>query len=210
MKCTETLDPRLREGFYSTKERHVSDDDKDAVIEAVNFHVRSGFPDADEIAEIIDETVLEPGEVDQDWLRTVIAGAFAEKQREEATWPKETDCDRLDQLFDALNEDGIIALQNAGYTQSDGISDVTEEYLEAGVEDSGVTGYCFYHGQDLERVVESGDLWLTFGDIDGDDDKGIQIGHRIKKAAEAKGFEVEWDGSIETRLLMKGIDWKRR
>lgn len=186
------------------------DEDKAAVLEAVSFHVRSGFHDADEIAEIVDETVLEPGEVDQDWLRTVIAEAFAKKRREEARWPKETECDRLDQLFDELNDDGIIALQNAGYEQSDGISDVTEAYHEAGGEESDVKGYCFYHGQDLEGVLKSGDLWLTFGDIGGEDDKGIQIGHRIKKAAESKGFKVEWDGSIKTRLLIKGIDWKRR
>lgn len=188
----------------------MTDEDKAAVLEAVIFHVRSGFPDADEIAEIIDDTVLEPGEVDQDWLRTVIAAAFATKRREEAKWPKETDCDRLDQLFDALNEDGIIALQNAGYTQSDGISDITEAYHEAGGEESDVTGYCFYHGQDLERVVEAGDLWLTFGDIGGEDDKGVEIGHRIRKAAESRGFEVDWSGSIKTRLLIKGLDWKRR
>jgi hypothetical protein len=192
------------------EERHLSDDDKAAVIEAVNLHVRSGFYGTDEIAEIIDETILEPGEVDRDWLRAVIADAFAKKQREEAKWPKETDCDRLDQLFDALNEEGIIALQNAGYTQSDGLSDVTEAYREAGGEQSDVTGYCFYHGQDLERVVEGGDLWLTFGDIGGDDDKGTRIGHRIKTAAESKGFKVDWGGSIKTRLLIKGIDWKRR
>ena len=188
----------------------MTDDDKAAVIEAVNVHVQSGFHDADEIAQIIDETVLEPRAVDQDWLRAVIADAFAKKRREEVTWPKETDCDRLDQLFDALNEDGIIALQNAGYTQSDGFSDVMEAYHEAGGEESGVTGYCFYHGQDLERVVESGDLWLAFGAIGGADDKGAQIGHRIKKAAESKGFRIDWGGSIKTRLLIKGLDWKRR
>jgi hypothetical protein len=53
-------------------------------------------------------------------------------------------------------------------------------------------------------------LWLTFGDIGGDDDKGTHIGHRIKKAAESKGFKVDWGGSIKTRLLIKGIHWKRR
>lgn len=188
----------------------MDDDDKDAVLAAVSFHVRAGFHDAEEIAEIIDESVLEPGEVDQDWLGTVIAEALAEKRREEETWPQETDCDRMDELFDALNEEGIIALQNAGYTQSDGLSDVTEAYHEAGAEESGVTGYCFYHEQDLERVVEGGELWITFGDIDGDNDKGVQIGQRIKKAAESKGFKVDWNGSIETRLLIEGIDWKRR
>ena len=188
----------------------MSDEDKAAVIRAVRLHVRAGFHDADEIAQIVDETVLEPGRVDQKWLRRVIADAFADKRRDEASWPAETDCDRLDALFDALDDDGIVALQNAGYTQSDGLSDVTEAYHDAGGAKSGITGYCFYHGQDLERVVESGDLWLAFGDFGGNDDKGARVGRRVRKLAEAKGFKVTWDGSVKTRLLIKGIDWKRR
>ena len=93
----------------------MTEENKTAVLNAVNALVWSGFhDDADEIAEIVDETVLGPGEVDGDWLRTVIADAFATKRRDEKSWPKETDCDRLDRVFDALNEDGIIALQNAG------------------------------------------------------------------------------------------------
>jgi hypothetical protein len=188
----------------------MSDDEKQMVLEAVKMHVRSGFHDADEVAEIVDETVLGPGEVDADWLRAQIADAFAAKRKEERGWPRETDCDRLDELFEALNAEGIIALQNAGYTQSDGIDDVTEAYEDAGGKASSVTGYCFYHGQDLERVLEGGDLWLTFGDIGGDDEKGVRVGERIKAAAASKRFKVNWNGSIKTRILLTDIDWKRR
>jgi hypothetical protein len=58
--------------------------------------------------------------------------------------------------------------------------------------------------------MEGGDLQLTFGDILGGDEKGIEIGSRIKHALETAGFTVVWDGSIKTRLLVKGIKWQRR
>jgi len=51
---------------------------------------------------------------------------------------------------------------------------------------------------------------LTFGAIDGDDSKGEEVGHRIKVVFEVAGFNVEWGGSIKTRLLVKGIKWQRR
>jgi hypothetical protein len=178
--------------------------------DAVRRYVWSGFYDTDGIVEIIDESIFEPGQIDLDWLRAEIMTAFRKKQAEERTWPSTTDCDRLDQVFASLEQQGIMALQNAGYTQSDGISDVTQFYHEAGGEQSDIVGYCFYHGQDLERVMESGELWLTYGDILGEDEKGVEIGRRIKHALEGVSFTVEWDGSIKTRLLVKGIKWQRR
>jgi hypothetical protein len=129
---------------------------------------------------------------------------------EEADWPEVTDCDRLDTIFEGLRVQGILALQNAGYTQSEGLSDVGELYREVGGERSDIDGFCFYHGQDLERVMKSGQLWLAFGAIDGEDARGVAVGQRIKSAFDAAGFAVEWDGSIKTRLLIKGIRWQRR
>jgi hypothetical protein len=185
--------------------------DKEALaIESVRQFVWSGFYDADGIVEMIDEAVFSPGEIDHCWLRVRIEEEFRSKRAVEPTWPAITDCDRLDQVFETLERQGILALQNAGYTQDNGLDDVTQFYHEAGGEQSDIAGYCFYHGQDLERVMEDGDLHLTFGDILGDDEKGISIGSRIKHALQAAGFTVVWDGSIKTRLLVKGVKWQRR
>jgi uncharacterized protein DUF6891 len=185
-------------------------DNRASALDAVRRYVCSGFYDTDEIVEIIDESVFRPGEIDKTWLRAEIRKAFRTKKTEEKSWPATTDCDRLDQVFAALEAQGIMALQNAGYEQSDGIADVTQFYQEAGAEQSDIVGYCFYHGQDLERVMQSGQLWLTYGDILGDDEKGVEIGQRIRRALEEAGFAVEWDESIKTRLLVKGIKWQRR
>jgi hypothetical protein len=184
--------------------------DEAVALGAIRRYVWSGMHDADEIAEMVGEAIFEPGQLDPGWLRAEIEKACRQKRAEEATWPAVTACDRLDRVFEALQEQGILALQNAGYMQSDGLSDVSQFYHEAGGERSGIEGYCFYHGQDLERVMASGELWLAFGHVSGEDEPGAEIGRRIKRAFETAGFAVDWDGSIKTRLLVKGIRWQRR
>lgn len=183
--------------------------DKAEALEAIRHHVWAGFYDAEEVAIILDES-FEPGQLDGDWLRVEIEKEAAKKRAEEATWPATTDCDRLDRVFETLEAQGIIALQDAGLTKSDGHEEVTEAYEDAGGKKSGIGGYCFYHGQDLEHVMASGDLWLAFGDILGDDERGVEIGRRIKRVLEDAGFTVKWNGSVWERLLISGIRWQKR
>ena len=63
------------------------------------------------------------GELDTHDVSAAIDVEIARWEAEKQTWPTVTDCDRLDAAFAALNERGVIALQNAGYTQSDGYDD---------------------------------------------------------------------------------------
>ena len=136
-------------------------------LSAIRRHVWAGWYDVGEIAIIIGEEFFEPGQADNDWLQARIEEESRQKRAEEATWPAITDCDRLDRVFEGLEAQVIIALQDAGLTKSDGHEDVTEAYEDAGGRESNIVGYCFYHGQDLERVMASAELWLAFGDIDG-------------------------------------------
>ena len=110
-------------------------DDKAQALEAVRHYVWSGLYDPEEVAILIEDEMGEPGKLDPSWLRAEVGKEMARKRAEEATWPATTDCDRLDRVLEALEEQGIIALQDAGYTKSEGISEVTEVYDESGGED---------------------------------------------------------------------------
>src|SRR5262245_7414728 len=180
------------------------------IVESIHHLVWSGFYSADEILPAIAEEMYELDDAGTILAGKEIARQFGEKVAAEKAWPDETTCDRLDRLFDDLNKAGIIALQNASYTQSAGISEITERYEESGGEKSSVIGYCFYHGQDLERAVDGMGLLLTFGDILGDDDKGVKIGEIVRDRAVERGFKVEWDGSIKTRIQLAPFEWQRR
>ncbi|MDB9420533.1 MAG: hypothetical protein EWV55_22060 [Microcystis viridis Mv_BB_P_19951000_S69] len=183
----------------------MNDTDK-YILDVIKTCVWSGFYDSDDVHQVIDD-ILEDG-ADEAMLRSAVSREFEKKAIAEDTWPDETDCDRLDQAFQTMNSSGIIALQNAGYTMSDGLDDVGEVLHERGRDN--VKGYCFYHGQDLERAVAGTGLMLAFGDLDTDPAQKTSIGNTIKDILESKGFVVEWNGDPESRLNIPELDWKRR
>lgn len=107
---------------------------------------------------------------------------------------------RIDAAFDALSKRGLVALQDAGYTQSDGFSDCAEVFHESGGQDAGLHGFCFYTRQDLNRAKRTGQLTLAFwGAPDGQPKDMERVGELIVEAFRSDGFEVEWDGSGGTR-----------
>ncbi|HEX5219501.1 MAG TPA: hypothetical protein VFZ59_08025 [Verrucomicrobiae bacterium] len=114
-------------------------------------------------------------------------------------------------MFEALNRRGIVALQNAGYTQSDGYDDCGQAYNERPDKES-VIGYCFYHGQDVERAVAGEGLYLAFGPIDPQDEeiKGPEVGRVVVGELQRAGFQTNWDGTFKTRIFIPKLDWKRR
>lgn len=190
--------------------RHMTEKTKTDAAEAIRDLVWSGFYTASDIYETITEDVYERVEIDTAWVETEIQSEFARKAEDEKNWPAETDCDRLNRVFGTLNDAGIIALQNAGYTQSEGLEDVTQAYYDLGAARSGRDGYCFYHGQDLERAVNGQGIMLTFGDIDGDDTRGVEVGRRIVAVLEDAGFAVKWPGTIQQRIEVPVLKWQRR
>jgi len=91
---------------------------------------------------------------------------------------------------------------------SDGQEDVGQALRERGR--PGIKGYCFYHGQDLERAVNGEGLFLAFGDLDAIAEQKKAVGEQIKACLERHGFEVEWNGDPERRMAIVKLEWKRR
>ncbi|MFT4240797.1 MAG: hypothetical protein QM569_00825 [Acidovorax sp.] len=179
-------------------------------VEIAHF-VRGGFEDRDSIVEILLQDLYDPGELDEALVTRAIDEALRKHEEHKRHWPAVTDCDRLESVFNDLNRQGIIALHNAGYTQSDGYDDVSQALAEHPAPDT-VAGYCFYHGQDLERVLQGGGLLLSFGPLDprAKATEGPRIGAKIADALRQAGFAVEWDGTFSKRIFLPDFDWKKR
>ncbi len=176
------------------------------ILDAIKKKVWSGFYDASGIHQLIDD-ILEVN-ADEKMLRAAVGLEFKEKAAAEQSWPIETDCDRLDRAFETLNAQGIIAVHHAGYTMSDGITEVSEELQQRGCE--GIKGYCFYHGQDLEHALNGRGLMLAFGDLNDDKSANAEIGSIVQAVVESHGLTTQWNGDSETRVAIPNIDWKRR
>lgn len=178
----------------------------EVALNMIRTWVWSGFYDADEVQEMLGD-LLEDASTES-ILRAAVDPEFTKKRAAEKSWPEETDCDRLDAAFADLSDAGIVALHNAGDTTSDGISDVAEVLHSLGRD--GIRGYCFYHGQDVERAVSGGGLNLAFGDVNDDPAKSADVATAIQRVLEQHRFQVEWDSDVGTRLKIPNFDWKRR
>ena len=186
------------------------------VIEEISVLVRAGFYDKQRLMQIFCEEKYAPGELKLDDISAAIESELGKWESEKQTWPAVTDCDRLDSAFAAMKERGLIALQNAGYTQSDGYDDFRVAYENDPngeyPDKSSVQGYCFYHGQDLERAIHGGGLFLAFGPVDPKDEetKGPEIGIIVREEIERVGLKVDWDGTLNKRIHVPDLVWQRR
>jgi len=175
------------------------------ILEVIRRAVWSGFYSAERVQAIIDD-VLEEG-ADEDMLRAAVAPEFEKKAAAEVSWPDTTDCDRLDKAFKAAAATGFAAIQNAGYTMSDGLTDVRELGQRSKKK---LSFYCFYHGQDVEGAVDGGSLFIAFGSLSNDDNAKQKAGRRLVGILRDVGLEVDWDGDAEQRIRLPSFDWKRR
>jgi hypothetical protein len=180
-----------------------------AAREYIERYVRYGFYRPAEVERIVGRDVL-AGALPRQRVHELVRAEVTRQKAEQASWPAVTDCDRLDQAFANLGAEDILAIHNAGMTPSEGIGEVGEQYLLAGGAESGIVGYCFYHRQDMEHALKYHKLGLAFGDIDGDDRRGVEVGKRISRALKAAGLHVAWAGSIRDTLELTGFDWQRR
>lgn len=186
-------------------------ENQDYALEQIRQWVWSGFYSAEDVEEMLPD-ILEysddEDEVDEQRLRAHVSAELDRKRLAEAVWPAPTDCDRLDSAFQALHAQGICALHNAGYTQSQGHEDVAEFVDQAPA--GKYHGFCFYHGQDVERAVDGLGLLIAFGDLQGDDEAGVAVGRAVAGALRDAGFTVDWDGTLDRRIAIPVLNWQRR
>src|SRR5690606_26960250 len=150
-------------------------------------------------------------EISEEWAYEQIEKIYAELLEESQTWENPTETERLIAAFDELAEKHkITALHYAGYTMDDGEYEVVE--IERTLIENGERseGYCFYHGQDLERAVQGEGLWIAFQKIDNvNDSVSKEIARTIVDVLEKHGLKTDWDGKAESRISLPNFKWQR-
>jgi len=178
--------------------------------ELVRREVRQGFASFDEIIERVADQVEDEGVgVSRKAIGQATTAAFTRQRAEEATWPFPTDCDRLDLAFHALEQEGIVGRQNFACCLNCGIAEIRDE-IEAAKKQGQPVGYVFYHMQDTEHAAEDGNLHLAYGSVEEGDKAAKAIGGRVVEALRREGLDVEWDGDSKNRILVRGLQWRRR
>ncbi len=175
--------------------------------------VNEGFDSEDDILEesldyFADDFKDNPLEL-KNQLSKIISELIAEHLEEEKSWKTKTDCDRLDQAFADLEEQGIVCRQNFTCCQTCGHAEIWDE-IELLKGELDVSGYVFYHMQDTDRVLEEGRLFLAYGASDNSDEATIRVAQKVYEVLTKNGFKLDWNGSLDKRICIEDLKWKRR
>ncbi|WP_029904094.1 hypothetical protein [Prevotella sp. 10(H)] len=174
--------------------------------------IKSGFESLEDIIDSTLESIEDEGwenEVSEEWVREIIKKEYDKNVEASKNWQHPTDTEKLHAVFDKLCEQKILALHNTGYTQSEAIYDIQDMWQD--LEDGGIkpTGYCYYHGQDLEGVIKTGTLYIGFyGEKEKNDKEAIIIGNKVVSALKEAGFTVDWNGAASKRIEVRNFKWQ--
>lgn len=191
------------------------DENRAFLMEGIISRVKFGFTDLETIIDNVCEQVDDEGwesDFDEDWVGEQVKEQYKKRQEESGNWKYPTDTDRLALAFDHMRKAGIVALHFAGYTQSDSMADVAGLYAQLKGADKKAIGHCFYHEQDLERVIgnEGGTLLLGFYGSDAKDEAAaIAVAHAIIRILQEQGFTAEWEHDLSKRISIKNFKWQK-
>jgi hypothetical protein len=173
--------------------------------------LRGGYDDVDEIvpnamdyfAGTYDEELV------GDLAERIVPAELEKLTNEQKFWPPVTDYDRLARAFKNLQTQGIVMRENFTCCQTCGMAEIGAEIEAEEGEGLNVSGFGFFHVQDTERVVESGQLYLSFGSVEDRQEASLDTARRIVSALQQEGLNVSWDGTAVKRIEVH-LKWQRR
>ncbi|MBI2932341.1 MAG: hypothetical protein HYY16_11885 [Planctomycetes bacterium] len=177
---------------------------EDEIREQVALLLVTGFEtDRDIVRSMIESFDLQTDKEARHAVRTIVSEGSKAMAVAQKRWPRRTDCDRLDEAFEALEHKGIVARHNFTCCMTCGLEEIGSEMKRRSI------GYVFYHMQDTERAAAGQGLCLAYGCRRGDEAGGLRIGENIVATLEKVGLKTKWNGRFSDRILVK-LDWKRR
>ncbi|WP_145083681.1 DUF6891 domain-containing protein [Anatilimnocola aggregata] len=143
----------------------------------------------------------------------------------QATWPPETDCDRLDQVEAALRDRGILLWQASpccdtctGGELPDRIHELERRY--PGFRNK-VCGYTFFIDQNMADMLAEDtniSVYLGYGWLSQEESSvapdvyeanALDIAREVCDCLRKHGFKSNWDGSFSKKIGIS-LNWQRR
>ncbi len=157
------------------------------------------------VVEVAMEEVESEDENTQKVARRLARQAADDRRAVEDHWPLDTDFDRLDAAFVALNHAGVAARHDWGLNHDDGLKLFDQEFKRRKHSDRYVAILFYHQGQTQQAALGRG-LRLNFEALQGD---AITIGHQILKALHDQGLPAYWPEDPFAPIDVP-IRWQRR
>lgn len=157
---------------------------------------KSGFFDNEEIMEILEDQFIDE-DIDLSCL-SVSSNNFSNENFA-----------KLENAFNGLACEGIVAVHNCGYDIKEGVNDAFELFVHLNNNKFSAEGFCFYTFEDVEEAVFDSKLKITFGDFENNEDKALEIGKTVFKYLKEENFSINWDESINNQIEINPFKWDK-
>ena len=178
------------------------------IAERIHLHVWSGLYDVRVVHDMITQ-LMEP-DADEAMLRARVDQELRDKWAAEQSWPAVTDVERLQAVYAAVREQGVLVVPNAGWDGSEAFHTTLSVYKDLGAPPA-LFGMAYHTAQDVDRAVRGEGLYLGFASTrpEHEERDALRAGETLRDALVAAGFSVEWDGSVEQRMKV-ALQWQVR
>jgi Domain of unknown function (DUF6891) len=204
---------------------------RETLLNLVVGEVRLAKSSRDDIIQTCREVYIEEGCPEDEWELFVrfamdeLKKAEIVHSAEQAMWPRETDCDRLDHVEATLRDRGILLWQVSpccdtctGAELPDRIDEIDRRY--PGFRRN-VRGYAFFIDQNMADMLAADtnvSVYLAYGWFSQDDSSvapqvyernALGIAREVCDCLRENGFEPDWDGSFSKKIGVY-LNWQRR
>jgi hypothetical protein len=174
--------------------------------------ILAGFTPRETLIERVIDTILDNSTdknddhlstADQD-ARRIVTRLWDEQLHKQEGWPDETDADRIERAFAALEKKNILTRMNFTCCNTCGSAEIGGDRQE---EDR---GYAFFHEQSMETAISNGELYINFGSFSRSVTRDVEVGKTIVRALKKAGLTVKWNNDPDTKIKVESVRWLRR
>lgn len=170
------------------------------LVEEVEYMIevltKSGFFNVDEIIEILEDQFIEE---DIDFSQFNISLNDFDN----------VNFTKLENAFDSLVKEDIVAVHNCGYDIEEGVADAFELQVHLMNNKFNPIGFCFYTFEDVEEAIWDEKLKITFGDFENNEKKALKIGEIVAENLKSEGFSILWDETINNQIEINPFKWDK-
>lgn len=180
--------------------------------EVATREIEAGFSSFEDVIERVVQTIDEcstdrdsdPETAREQDARRIVTRLWDERLHKQNDWPSETDADRIERAFAALEKKNILTRMNFTCCNTCGGSELWGEWQD---EDK---GYAFFHEQSMETAINDGKLYINFDSFIRSEPRKVEVGRTIVRLLKQAGLSVKWDKDPNKKIVVEPVRWLRR
>ena len=172
-------------------------------------------PDLVEEIDVMLDTLTKSGFFNKEEILEILEDEFIEEDIDFSQFDfslndfNNNNFNKLENAFNELANENIVAIHNCGYDIEEGVQDAFELFVHLQNNKFTPEGFCFYTFEDIEEAIYENKLKITFGDFESNEDKALEIGKIVNQYLKREGFKIKWDETINNQIELISFKWDK-